>query len=236
MIGKGRLRADHPDITPIEHRDWLILETDFVTTSITINALSWKYMIPYNDVKKECSRRGWERMRWEYKDRMSDAMVKHRIEAEKNRMDQIIRIQDKAIGLVEKYFNDEMYFLFPAKQKVYNALGRVIDEFYVATKLDGVNTKAVAEIIQALDKLQRGQRLSLGVIDGMDMEKLIIEKQRLDIEKQKLELLKQRMAAERPNEGSDDGLVDALNAAVGGVWGDGEVSDGEVSDGEEQDG
>ena len=232
MHGKGRLRIDHPDVTPVENRDWLMMESDYVTSDITVNTLSWKYMVPYNEVKREHGKRGWDRMRWEYKDKMSDAVVKHRIEAEKAKLDQVMRIQDKAIALIEKYFNDEMYFLFPTKTKIYNAQGRVIDEIITATLLDGVNTKAVAEIIQALDKLQRGQRLSLGIIDGLDMEKLIIERQRLDIEKKKLELLKQKLAAERPDDSaSDDGLVDALSAAAETVWGEGVIEGGEEQDG-----
>jgi hypothetical protein len=127
-------------------------------------------------------------------DDLAKATVKHL-----NISDKLIREIDKALR------NGKELYTFVEKLRTGYEPGN-FDEKITAEVLETLNDSKLLNIVNAMEKLQRMQRQTLGIMD--------------EEAKQKLALAKEKSGQTGDGENEDDGFVEALKGQVSDVWKD----------------
>lgn len=192
---------------------WIDIETEYVTDirkkPCSLNDLATKYRIPIDTIKKYAAANKWTEKRHKHSksvaqktaaktaeiisDDIAKATVRHFL------------LSSKLLDVVEKAASDpKEFYRFVEKLRTGYAPGE-FDEKIVTEVLGALNDAKLLNVVNALDKLQKMQRQTLGILEEKD-------KQRLD-----LDLYKQ-LPRESEEETADDGFIDALKSVGKGVW------------------
>lgn len=194
--------------------DWKKVREEYETTDITPQALADKYGIGGKPLRRRAKSEGWKSPRHVNGDLQKDRIYPGE-PLNTNRVTLCFEtpeptdlntrhliLMDKIITKCEQIVNNELYVTVDGHGNRYRS------PVIIHQKL-----KAVVEI---LEKTQRGHRICEGLLDE-------IEKQKLVIEKEKLEIIKSKFSGNKPEPGADDGFIDALNASAKEVWKSNEV-------------
>jgi tRNA A37 N6-isopentenylltransferase MiaA len=91
-------------------------------------------------------------------------------EKEADRNARFLSMSDLAADAIEEYLKQKHYKKHVVKYKYYDCEGKPDSEQLEAVELDVADTKALSNIVSSLDKIQKGQRLALG-LDKKDDDK-----------------------------------------------------------------
>jgi hypothetical protein len=95
-------------------------------------------------------------------------------EREADRNARFLSVSDMALEAIEDYLKFKKYKDHVIKYKYYDMEGKPKEEELTSVNLDVPDTRALANMINSLEKIQRGQRLALG-LDKEDNSTNVIE-------------------------------------------------------------
>jgi phage terminase small subunit len=148
---------------------WIAIENKYVTDMrkkpCSLESLSKIYNIPIQTIKDYSASHEWSKKRTEYKLNTNQKIREKSSEGEVDRNLKYLEVSDRALNAVEEYFKNKHYKKHVIKYKIY-VDGKPIKDELVNIELDVADTKALANMVTSLEKIQKGQRLS----EGLDKE------------------------------------------------------------------
>lgn len=172
---------------------WIGIENEYVTDirkkPCSLNLLSKKYGISIQSLKDYSAAHEWSKKRAEYK-QITNQKVREK-SAELISMDAAksiakhFKISDIMLKEIEKAIEhpDELYKIVEKLRTGYGP-GEFSEEIVTET-MDAINDTKVLNLVNALEKLQKMQRETLGILNEKDKQQLDMAKQKLEIEKTK---------------------------------------------------
>lgn len=178
--------------------DWEAIRLEYETTNISTSKLSKKYNLPHSTLKDRCYRHGWVNSKQEIQSLIDQKTLEMTVE----------NIAKKRAKTIQNHFKISEVLLYNLGKSLQNP-----NELYtwVEKVKDGVNSeqleqyifqsindKKMLNIINGFEKLQKSQRLTLGIKDNKDLQK------ELEISfKQWLETEKLKLVSSEEQEGND---------------------------------
>lgn len=149
--------------------NWESLKKDFITGPYTsLNEFASQKVLKVNGNFKKRTK-GWSHEKELAENIKSTKIIEKTIEkvAEKDsdRNVKFLQISDMALDAIEEFLKEQHYKKHVIKYKRYLE-GKPQNEELIAETLDVADTKALINVITSLEKVQRGQRLSLGLDKG----------------------------------------------------------------------
>ncbi|BFN04357.1 phage terminase small subunit-related protein [Clostridium tetani] len=170
---------------------WVEIENEYVTDirrkPYTLENLSTKYNIPIQTIKDYSATNEWSKKRTEYKlitnqktkektaELISSEIAKYKAKH--------LNISDKLLGyLDEALSNKTELYKHVAKLRTGYGPGE-FNEKITSETLDNINDSKLLNMVNALSKLQKIQRQTLGILDEKDKLQYGLNREKLDFEK-----------------------------------------------------
>lgn len=191
---------------------WAEIENEYVTDirrkPCSLEDLSKKYNIPLQTVFDQSAANEWSRKRKEFKEKTKQKAIEKTAEKVSDDIARItarhLRLSDKLLSVIEESLeDDEQFYKYVEKIRSGYAPG-IFDEKVEVTVLETLNESKLLSTISAMEKLQKMQRQTLGILDEKD--------------RTKIEMDQRRLFGEGEEETEDDGFLDALDGKVQEIW------------------
>jgi len=201
------------DATISDHISWVEIENEYVTDirkkPSTLKDLSKKYNIPLQTIKEYSARNNWTEKRNQHRTNIVQKTAEKTAEIISDELSIVtarhLRVSDKLIDIIEKALEDENE-LYKYVEKLRQGYGPgEFEESIVVDVKDALNDSKLVNIVNSLDKLQKMQRQTLGILDAKDQHKVEMDKRKM---------------GDADEEFEDDGFLEALNGTVEEVWDD----------------
>lgn len=195
---------------------WVEIENEYVTDirkkPCTLEDLSNKYGIAIGTIEKYSMENKWSEKRKKYKETIKRKAVEKTAEIISDDLSQVtarhLRVSDKLISIIEEALEDENE-LYKYVEKLRQGYGKgAFEESIVVDVKDALNDAKLLNIVQSLEKLQKMQRQTLGILDAKDQHKIEMDKRKM---------------GDDDTEFEDDGFLDALDGKIKEVWDDEEA-------------
>ena len=156
--------------------DWIAIRAEYETTGIAQRKLAEKHGVSYPTLRDKSKREGWVKSKEETLSRIIATTLQKTVtkiatkEADRNARH--LALNDLVLDAIEEYLTKRLHKKHVVKVKEYID-GKADSEHLESVELDAPDTKALHNIVSALEKAQRGQRLALGLdtehhkIDGL---------------------------------------------------------------------
>lgn len=195
---------------------WVEIENEYVTDirkkPCTLEDLSNKYGIAIGTIEKYSMENKWSEKRKKYKETIKRKAAEKTAEIISNELSAVtarhFRVSDKLISIIEQALEDENE-LYKYVEKLRQGYGQgVFQESVVVEVNDALNDAKLVNIVNSLEKLQKMQRQTLGILDAKDQHKIEMDKRKMGDDDAEYE---------------DDGFLDALDGKIEEVWDDEEA-------------
>lgn len=192
---------------------WIEIENEYVTDirrkPCTLEDLSKKYNIPLQTIFDYSAANKWSEKRRRYKEETKKKTAEKTAEIISNELSAVtarhLRVSDKLISIIEEALEDENE-LYKYVEKLRQGYGKgVFEESIVVDVKDALNDAKLVNIVQSLEKLQKMQRQTLGILDAKDQHKIEMDKRKMGDDDAEYE---------------DDGFLEALDGKIEEVWDD----------------
>jgi transposase len=192
---------------------WLEIETEYVTDirkkPCTLKELSEKYRVPFQTIKEYASKNKWTEKRNKHRTTVVQKTVEKTAEIISDDIAKATArhflLSSKLLDVIERALSDPDEF-YRIVEKLRTGYGPgEFDEKIVTEVVDALNDSKLLNVVNALEKVQKMQRQTLGILDEKD-------RQKLDIEMYKL------MPQDEEEDTEDDGFLDALKGIAKEVW------------------
>lgn len=191
---------------------WIDIENEYIADvrkkPCTYKELSKKYNISFSRIEKYARENEWAQKREIYAknvrektvektaDIISDGIAEHTAKH--------LSVSDKLLDALNYALSDEDE-LYKVVVKLRTGYGQgEFDEKITTEVMSALNDAKLLNMVNALDKIQKMQRQTLGIMD--------------EHVKQKLELDKAKAGTGEEVETEDDGFIDALKGKVEDIW------------------
>jgi transcriptional regulator with XRE-family HTH domain len=201
------------DATISNHISWVEIENEYVTDirkkPCTLKELAKKYNISISRIEKYAAENEWAEKRRKYAASVQKKTAEKTAEIISDELSIVtarhLRVSDKLIDIIEKALEDENE-LYKYVEKLRQGYGPgEFEESIVVDVKDALNDSKLVNIVNSLDKLQKMQRQTLGILDAKDQHKVEMDKRKM---------------GDADEEFEDDGFLEALNGTVEEVWDD----------------
>jgi phage terminase small subunit len=195
---------------------WAEIENEYVTDirrkPCTLKELAEKYGIPLQTVKEYAARNQWTEKRSRHLTHVIQKTAEKTAELVSADIARVtarhLRLSDKLLAVIEEALQDEKQF-YQYVEKIRTGYGPgEFDERVQVEVLDSLNESKLLNTVAALEKLQKMQRQTLGILDEKD--------------RRKFEMDQRRHFGDDEDEHGDDGFLEALDGKMERIWGDGD--------------
>lgn len=192
---------------------WIEIENEYVTDirkkPCTLEDLSRKYGIAIGTIEKYSMENKWSEKRKKYKETIKQKTAEKAAEIISDDLSTVtarhFRVSDKLISIIEQALEDEDE-LYKYVEKLRQGYGQgVFQESIVVEVNDALNDGKLVNIVNSLEKLQKMQRQTLGILDAKDQHKIEMDKRKMGDDDAEYE---------------DDGFLEALDGKIEEVWDD----------------
>lgn len=222
---KGTLPKKKGNVTRQEKEQvkdisWVDIENEYVTDirkkPCNLESLAEKYGIAIQTIYDYSAAHEWSRKRKEYKELAKEKAREKAAELISNDIAKAkaihFQVSNKILlTLMEALDDDSELYKYVEKLRTGYGMGDFREELVTET-LDALNDAKLLNMVNSLEKLQKMQRQTLGILDEKDAEKLNLDKAKLllDVEKAKgenksnqhVDALKKKMAERKMKNGS----------------------------------
>jgi phage terminase small subunit len=164
------------------HVSWAEIENEYVTDirrkPCTLKELAEKYGVPLQTVKEYAARNQWTEKRNQHRTNVIQKTAEKTAELVSSDIARVtarhLRLSDKLLAVIEEALQDEKQF-YRYVEKIRTGYGPgEFDEKVQVEVLDSLNEAKLLNTVAALEKLQKMQRQTLGILDERDRRKLEI--------------------------------------------------------------
>jgi phage terminase small subunit len=168
--------------------DWEKIKLEYETTNISISKLAEKYNISFNTLKDKSYRHKWGKskqiIQQEINNKATELTIENIAKKRAKALDNHYKISEVLlfqIGKALKNPNELNTWVEKVKDGINS---EILEEFH----FDSINDRKLTNLISSFEKVQKSQRLTLGIMDNKEMLKQmeVQFKQWLDEEKLKL--------------------------------------------------
>ena len=242
---KGALPNSNSSVTnesvPLKGKiSWIDIENEYVTDidkkPCTLENLSQKYNIALQTVFDYSANNNWREKRRKYKESAKKKVAEKTIDIISN---DIAKYQAKHLNISDKILNevskalDNPKELYTVVEKLRQGYGQGEFKESIETEvLDVINDSKVVNLVNSLEKLQKIQRQTLGILDEKDKIRLgkieeisDYEKEKQELELENKKLVNRKLSAEiskingpTDDEVQDDGFIEALEGKAQEDW------------------
>jgi ribosomal protein S18 len=158
----------------LEKVNWVLIRTEYETDNISQRKLAEKYNVSYPTLRDRAKREEWVKSKEKTRDKIITKTLQKTVtkiatkEADRNA--RFLSMSDLAADAIEEFLKQKHYKKHVVKYKYYDYEGKPDREELEAVELDVADTKALSNIVSSLGKIQKGQRLALG-LDKKDDDK-----------------------------------------------------------------
>lgn len=192
---------------------WIDIENEYVTDirkkPCTLKDLAEKYQIPVGTIEKYSMDNRWSEKRRSYKENIKQKTVKKISEQASDSLADVtlrhLSISNKLLNILEEAVDTPNEFNKVTEILRTGYAPGEFDERIVVEVVDALNEKKLATVINSLDRIQKMQRQTLGILDAKDQHKVEMDKRKL---------------GDHEEEYEDDGFLEALEGKAEEVWGD----------------
>lgn len=192
---------------------WIDIENEYVTDirkkPCTLKDLAEKYQIPVGTIEKYSMDNRWSEKRRSYKENIKQKTVKKISEQASDGLADVtlrhLSISNKLLNILEEAVDTPNEFNKVTEILRTGYAPGEFDERIVVEVVDALNEKKLATVINSLDRIQKMQRQTLGILDAKDQHKVEMDKRKL---------------GDHEEEYEDDGFLEALEGKAEEVWGD----------------
>ncbi|MED4904112.1 phage terminase small subunit-related protein [Parageobacillus thermoglucosidasius] len=178
---------------------WVEIENEYVTDirkkPCTLKDLAEKYNISVSRIEKYAAENDWKEKRRKYAETVQKkTKEKAVIKTSEILSDDIsaftarhLRVSDKLISIIEQALEDENE-LYKYVEKLRQGYGQgVFQESIVVEVNDALNDGKLVNIVSSLEKLQKMQRQTLGILDAKDQHRIEMDRQEFELKRKELE-------------------------------------------------
>lgn len=189
---KGTLPKVKSNITKTKGNDvpievsWIDIENEYVTDirkkPCTLENLSEKYNISISTIEKYSMDNSWSDKRKKYKENMKQKVQEKTADIISDKIANYkakhLKISDKILDQIAKALsNEDELYTYVEKLRQGFAPGE-FEESIVTERLNSINDSKVVNLTNALDKIQKMQRQTLGILDAKDIkEEKVVEEE-----------------------------------------------------------
>jgi phage terminase small subunit len=164
------------------HVSWAEIENEYVTDirrkPCTLKELAKKYGVPLQTVKEYAARNQWTEKRNRHRTNVIQKTAEKTAELVSADIARVtarhLRLSDKLLAVIEEALQDEKQF-YRYVEKIRTGYGPgEFDEKVQVEVLDSLNEAKLLNTVAAMEKLQKMQRQTLGILDERDRRKLEI--------------------------------------------------------------
>lgn len=157
---------------------WINIENEYVTDirkkPYTLKNLSEKYNVSFSRIEKYARENEWTLKRENYAKTVQEKTAKKTADMISNSIAKYkakhLNISDKILDQIAKALsNDDELYTYVEKLRQGFAPGEFTEEI-ITQKLDSINDSKVVNLTNALDKIQKMQRQTLGILDAKDVK------------------------------------------------------------------
>ena len=168
--------------------DWDKIRVEYETTNISVNKLSQKYNVKFTTLRERAYRHKWTRSK-----RETSALINNMVKEKA-----INSIVNKRVRAIENHYNISENLLYNIGKALENSseLNTFVEKVKKSSNVedleeftfDSINDKKLLNLVNSFEKLQKSQRLTLGIKDRKEelAEVQTYFKQWLEEEKLKL--------------------------------------------------
>jgi len=192
---------------------WIDIENEYVTDvrrkPCTLKQLSEKHNISFDRIKQVSAERKWTEKREKHYTTTAQKTAEKSAELLSDDLSKVaarhFAVSDVLLSAIEKALQDKDE-LYKYVEKMREGYGPgAFSESVEAHTLEALNEGKVMSLANTLDKLQKMQRQTLGMLDAKDQHKVEMDK---------------RKAGDDQEEYESDGFIEALDSKMAEVWGD----------------
>jgi Phage terminase small subunit len=174
---------------------WVEIENEYVTDirrkPCTLEDLSKKYNIPLQTIKEYSARNNWTEKRSRHRTNVIQKTAEKTAEMISDDLSAVtarhFRVSDKLISIIERALEDEDE-LYKYVEKLRQGYGQgVFQESIVVEVNDALNDAKLVNIVNSLEKLQKMQRQTLGILDAKDQHRVDMDLQEFELKRKELE-------------------------------------------------
>jgi Phage terminase small subunit len=174
---------------------WVEIENEYVTDirrkPCTLEDLSKKYNIPLQTIKEYSARNNWTEKRSRHRTNVIQKTAEKTAEMISDDLSAVtarhFRVSDKLISIIEQALEDENE-LYKYVEKLRQGYGQgVFEESIVVDVNDALNDAKLVNIVNSLEKLQKMQRQTLGILDAKDQHRVDMDLQEFELKRKELE-------------------------------------------------
>lgn len=151
--------------------NWIKIKIEYETTNISYRKLAAKHDVVFSTLEKRARREGWTKSKKDTCDTIEAKVRQKAVAKVVDRNSRFLTISDMATEAIEEYLKGKHYKQHVVKYKYYDSEGKADHEELTSVLLDVADTKALANIVSSLDKIQKGQRLAEGLDKQNDGDK-----------------------------------------------------------------
>jgi transposase len=201
--------------------DWIAIKSEYKKGGISLRDLAKKHNVSYSTLSKRAWKEKWDESRNQFgikvESKVEEKLVSKKADKIIDRNAKLLSISDMATDVIQEYFKDKHYKRHVVKYKYYDYEGKPDREELTSVELSVADTKAFANMIGSLSKIQAGQRLAEGVSTA--------EVERIKLEKRKVTAMEKRADEGLGNDLPDDGFMEALENKAKDIWKEGDSTD-----------
>ena len=156
--------------------NWIKIRTEYETTNTSYRKIAAKYEVSFNTLQCVAKREDWVKCKKETQDKILTKTRQKTVLKEVNRNTRLLSISDLATDAIEEYFKRKHY-----KYHLHKDLLGITGVY-----LDVADTKALSNMVSALERVQKGQRLADGTLSAMEAQQVAMNKHKVDIDNELL--------------------------------------------------
>lgn len=170
---------------------WVEIENEYVTDirrkPCTLKDLSQKYNIEYKRVREYAAENNWTGKRDKYRTNIGQKAAEKTAELISSEIAKYkakhLNISDKLLGYLDEALSDKTeLYKHVAKLRTGYGPGE-FNEKITSETLDNINDSKLLNMVNALSKLQKIQRQTLGIFDEKDKLQYGLNREKLDFQK-----------------------------------------------------
>lgn len=156
-----------------KEKDWLKVKNEYINSNISQRKLAEKHKISFNTLKTRANKENWAKLRTEAHNKKATKTQQKTIEKVSDKLSdrnaKFLEVSDLALEAIAEYLSKKLYNKHVIKTKYIDIdTGKITSEITETKELDAPDTRAFSNMINSLEKVQKGHRLAEGLDNPED--------------------------------------------------------------------
>lgn len=181
--------------------DWTSLETEYISTSISLRRLSDKYKIPIGNLADYSKANKWVKKRKNHQNKIITKTTQKLANEAAKQLAKEFNIADKLADVLGSALKDGLQFnRYVVSEATRDGISETKEKVF-----DKVDMKSVSDAVKALKEIASIKATIGGITTAAEQRKIDFDREKLDIERRKLAMAEAK--EERPEDDGTGGVI-----------------------------